>query len=177
MRKYYLIPLTDIDIYLNDISLKKMLAQTQPVLAQRENERIDILYSVSPLIGMPRELKEKYNRHIAETRKMYDEFQIPRFLIAYGTDICCAEEILTKRKIHSDYIAALEVREATFEKVREYYDSTNYREKIKNLFHIENVIDDPFGEFYEVEGYIEGKLSDKDVKGIFKGKIKIKKLF
>ena len=100
MKKYYLIPLTEEDIYLNGKSLESILDSLYPELLQREIDRINILYSVSPMIEMPTSVKQRYEQHNIETKKMYDEAQVPYYLIAYGNDRC-AEEILTKSKITS----------------------------------------------------------------------------
>lgn len=175
-REYYLIPLVDHDIYLNDISLINILKEKYPILAERENKRISILYSVSPLIAMPESVEQKYKVHNIETKIMYQELQVPQYLIAYKIEDCRAKEILTGKEISSRYEAALGIRSVTEEEVKKYYYDTNYEENIKNFFQIEKVLESPFDDLNEVEGYLIGKIGTQEVKGNFKGKIRIKKL-
>lgn len=178
MKKYYLIPLTEKDIYLNDKSLRSILDSLYPELLQREIDRINILYSVSPLIEMPTSVKQRYEQHNIETKKMYDEAQVPYYLIAYGNDRC-AEEILTKSKITSRYPAALGIRSVSKEKAEEYYASSNYETAICRIFNnndnsYKNSFD--FTDDYEIEGYIDGIIENQNIKGFFKGKARIKRL-
>lgn len=176
MNKYYLIPTTESDIYFNDKSLGNILEEYYPELFRREEERIDILYSTSPLISMPASERRRYNEHNAETKKMFDKKQVPQYLIAYGNDYY-AEEILTKIKITSKYPAALSIRSVSKEKVEEYYYSSNYKTKITNYFsNIKIISEIPFNDTYDFVGYVDGKIDGHSVTGSFKGKIKAKKL-
>lgn len=183
MKKYYLIPMTEKDIYLNNKSLGSILASSCPELSQMESERVDILYSVSPKLKMPINVEQKYKQHIIKTKKMYDESLVPYYLIAYG-DGKCVKELVTETEITSEYPAALEVRSVSKEEVKEYYTSSNYEAKIckffnkdskmdKNLF---NYVDTDENDNYEIEGYIDGIIENHDVKGNFIGRVKIKKL-
>lgn len=125
---------------------------------------------------MPRVVKEKYDLHNIETRKMYDEVGVPRYLIAYGTDKCVLE-LLTKSKITVKNSAALGIRSVSKEEAVDYYTMSTYNSKICNFFDIAENIDEnlfDFSDYYNFEGYIEGKINKQDEKGNFKGKIKIK---
>lgn len=180
MKKYYLVPIIDSEINLNGKSLRNILGASHPELVQREAERIGILYSVSPIVEMPISVKEKYKQHNVETKKMYEDAKVPYYLIAYGNDKC-AEEILTKAKITGKYPAALGVRSVSKEKAEEYYAASNYKEKIySHLNNGQNISDNnssfSFTDVYEIQGYIEGKIGEQDIKGIFNGKVKIKSL-
>lgn len=176
MEKYYLIPMTDRDIYIDDKSLCSILKESHPILMDREEERIDILYSTSPLVRMPITEEIRYKKHKEETKKMYHELQVPEYIIAYGNE-CEAREILTNAEIISRYLAALSIRGVTKEKAKEYYYINNYYEKIVNYFNNLSIINEtPFIDDYDFEGYIEGEIEGKDIKGNFKGKIKIKKI-
>jgi len=174
--QYYLIPITTTGIYFNGKELYEILKETYPELAQREEERINIIYSACPKIGITEIIKQKYNKHIHETKKIYNEKKVPQYLIAYGND-SCAEEILTKAKIQPKYAAALGVRNATEEEVCEYYHNSNYEINITNYFNnIKIVCKNPFIYTYDIDGYIEGNVNGQPIKGNFKGKIKTKKI-
>lgn len=176
MKKYYLIPMTENDIYLNGKSLRSILDSSHPELVQREIDRISILYSESPIIEMPEHLKKEYNDHNVKTKEMFDEAQIPYYLIAYGNDEC-AKEILTKNEITSKYPAALGIRKVSKEKAIEYYINSDYETKISKYFNNENIEKNPFSptDVYEIEGYLEGEFEKQNIAGNFKGKVKIKK--
>jgi len=178
MEKYYLIPMTDDDVYLGDKTLKSILDSSNHELVQREKERIDILYSVSPVFKMPEYIKRKYEEYCIETKRIYDKLQVPYYLIAYGNDES-AEEIVTKSKITPKYPAALGIRRVSKELAEEYYIIKNYKTKIERYFNcIDNICENYFGfnDTYEIEGYIEGKIGEKNVKGIFNGKVRVKRI-
>ena len=174
MKKYYLIPIIEDDIYLDGKPLRNILELLHPELVQREKKRIEILYSIPPIFEMPKIVKDKYEQHNIETKKMYEEAQVLEYLIAYGNDRC-AKEIFTNTKIKGKYSAALGIRSVSKEKAMEYYITSNYAEKIHKYFNnIENINNNSVTvtKFHNFEGYIEGKIENKDVKGYFKGKIK-----
>jgi len=103
---------------------------------------------------------------------MYDEAQVPCYLIAYGNDRC-AKKILTKAKITAEYPAALGVRSVSEEKAEEYYTDCNYEAKIYKYLDViqeANKNPFPFTNTYKFEGYIEGKIGNQD----FNGKLKLK---
>ena len=57
--------------------------------------------------------------------------------------------------------------------------TTDYKTKIERYFNcIDNICENYFGfnDTYEIEGYIEGKIGEKNVKGIFNGKVRVKRI-
>ena len=130
------------------------------------------------------ELKE-FDR---DTNKKYDKALVPKYLIAYGTDFC-AEEILTKYKIipNSPVLSfGIRSQRISIEKSEECFSKNNYEAKIvKYFYHEYKTYTNPFNhdipfncgnDSYEIEGYIDGAIGNSDVKGIFKGRVRIKKL-
>ena len=176
MKNFYLIPMV-IDcneLYIDGQSLKSFLPEE---IIESERKRIRIIYSTDITRKMPETVERKYEQHILETKELYERLQIPFYLIAYGNDRC-AREILTERKIKSKYPAALAVRRVSKEEIQEYFVSSNYEKKIYNLFNgIEkkNEVPFEFDDEMEVEGYIDGEIKKQKVKGMFKGKIRVKK--
>ena len=110
MYRYYLIPMLEKDISFNGIPLNQILKHKQPILIDREEERIDILYSTSPLVRMPLSEEIRYKKHNDDTKKMYHRLGVPYCIIAYGNEYE-AREILTDAKIVPEYKAALGIRE------------------------------------------------------------------
>lgn len=174
MKNYYLIPIKDNTIYINNKNLRSILEETYPELIQMEEERINILYSVSPLRPLTQKIKNEYNKHLEKTKKMYEALQIPQFLIIYGNE-SYAEEIVTKLKISFEYPSALAIRRKSKEEAENYFFNSNYINKInKYSNNLQNLFETYFQDDYEFEGYIEGKLDEQEIKGIFKGRIRKK---
>lgn len=176
IKSFYLIPITDSSIYLNNKPLRDILESSHPELIRREDERINILYSEG--LDMSESLEEEYEQYVINTKKLYDKMQVPEYLIAYGNDKH-AKEIITNSEITAEFSAALGCRRVSIEKAEKYYNDTDYETKIRKYFNYinetnENVLKS--NNIYEIEGYIEGKIKNKDIQGDFKGKIKIKKL-
>lgn len=172
MEKYYLIPMMENNVCFNDRSLRDILFEIYPIFSQRENDRINLLHSTSPLYEVPYSVQMKIKKHNAETRELYKKNNIPRYLIVKEKDDVI-EEILTKGKITSEcYIGQYEV---SFETAEEYYEGSNYAECILNFLATKDLVTekDPFNNKHNIAGYIEGTLDGKPIKGHFEGKIKI----
>ena len=138
MKKYYLIPMVlEKDLYIKDNSLFDILNSSYPELVRLEEARIRILYSISPLIDVPEDIKKKYNDHLVKTNMMYEQKNIPYYLIAYGSDKC-AKELITDTKITSKYDSALGIRSVSMEEINNYLINSHYEEKVLNLFNIKN---------------------------------------
>ncbi len=165
MRKYYLIPLTDRAIYLNEKPLETILKEKFPKLYKREEERIDILYSNGYDSEIPR---ERLDRHNEKTKEIYEKMQIPEYIIACGNDKS-AKEVITGIKLSGKYPAALGVRKTSKERLEEYYRTSNYSNKIINYINVIRNIND-------VAIFLEGNIDGKPVKGEFIGTIKVKKI-
>ena len=133
MKKYYLIPITEKCIYFKKTRLRDILKENYYDLYRKEIERIEILYSTDPNIDMPKEEKERYEAHLIKTKKLYEDMKIPQKLIAYG-DNDCVKEIVTKKKLKSEYDAALGIREASESEVLKYCLESDYYDKVINYF-------------------------------------------
>jgi len=69
-------------------------------------------------------------------------------------------EISTNTKTTADYPAALGVRSVSKQKAEEYYYSSNYAGKIQNFINDSKIVCElPFGYYYDIVGYIDGKLN------------------
>ena len=179
MNNYYLIPIPIFEGYIksNGQRLNEIIDLKYPILRDRENERIRILYSVSPLKEFPTEVRQKYYNYNNETVKILDSLNIPYYIIAYGNDNV-AKEILTGIKIESEFPAALGIRKTTKEKAEQYFNSTNYSDKIKTFSDVVEIVNaEPFVEYYDLNGYIEGTIDGKPLSGNFKGRIRTKQTF
>ena len=167
MKKYYLIPVIDDNVYLNEQLLKNILKTSYPKLIRREEKRIDILYSISLVIKMPKAVLKRYHNHNAKTKKIFDKLQIPPYLIAYGDDHF-AEEILTGSKIFPKYPTTLGVRSVSTLKAKEYYIESNYEIKIRNYFqNLENRKIIFFPDFHKEIECLENETS-QDIKRLIK---------
>ena len=121
--KYYLIPLVDTDIYYHCQSLRDILREKFPLLARREEQRIDILYSTRFYEPIP---KQELNAHNHETMLIYQKENIPMYLIAYGTDELSAHEIFSREVLLAKYPAALGIREVTKDSAEKYFKENDY---------------------------------------------------
>lgn len=178
--KYYLIPLVDTDIYYHCQSLRDILREKFPLLARREEQRIDILYSTRFYEPIP---KQELNAHNHETMLIYQKETIPMYLIAYGTDELSAHEIFSGEVLLAKYPAALGIREVTKDSAEKYFKENDYFNKISNFFKHVYVEDlskpifdqEPFSEVSEVKAYLNGQLDGKPFNGEFTGTLKLTK--
>lgn len=132
MKRYYLIPIFDENIYLNNKPLGSILQSIYPELIESKTEKNDVLYSYYPDYSMPEHLKMKYIKYLAEMQQLSDEIGIPYYLIAYGNDKK-AKEIITRTKIKPRYPNGLSIRSTTIEIANKYYVNNEYEEKVLNL--------------------------------------------
>lgn len=177
--KYYLIPLVDSDIYYHGESLKDILRESFPLLAKREEQRVDILYSTRIFDSIP---KKELDAHNYETKLMYQKENIPMYLIAYGDELK-AHEIVSGEVLSVKYPAALEIRKVTKDDAEKYFKENDYFNKISNYFRLLYIEDlsnaefneEPFSEECEVEAYLNGQLNNKPFNGKFIGTLKLTK--
>lgn len=185
-------PTKDDKIFWNNFCLADLLKKISPELMKMEDERIDILYSVSPVEHMPASVLEQYKEHLAATKKRYQELELPQYLIVCGNDTD-AYELITTNPIVPAYSAALGVRSVSFEEARKYFTESNYEEVVKNYFSAikKSFYDndsDPFSEHLNfnvlkidtkkedsIEVYLDGKIRGIPIKGSFEGIVKIKR--
>lgn len=183
-REYYLIPLKENDVYLNEVSLRDILEKIYPELAKMEEKRVDLIYSERIGTPMSESLKRKISCHKETTKRMYDKLQVPQFLIVYKTGDLSVKEIFTGKQLTSKYPAIFGIKNVSKETVIEYFKTTNYSKKMcKFILDVnEYFLTDGHGknqtiDLSEIDGYIEGKVDGIDIKGKFKGKIRIRNLF
>ena len=124
MEKYYLIPVTEYYIYIGDKTLRDILKNRYEELVQKEEERINILYSTSPVVKMPYSVQVKYNKHNEETSKRYEELCVPQYLIAYkkGRRI---REISTDTILFAKHSCHFDIREVSKEKALNYFENVH----------------------------------------------------
>lgn len=134
--KYYLISIALAnDIFFNGKSLKQLLEEFYPELYKRENERVNILYSVSPLVSLPPEVRKKYEAYVHETSEIYKRLEVPEYLIATGNDKKVIE-VCTHNKLVSKYDAALGIRSTTIDKTQKFFDSIDYNKCVSDFFKV-----------------------------------------
>ena len=172
MKKYYLIPITEYTIYVGDKSLRDILKINHKELVERENERINILYSTSPVVEMSPSEKLRYKKHNEETKRMYESLGVPEFVVAYKDDFF-TKELITGTILTSPHSINFNIRETSNDKVLDYLEESNYTKKINDFL---NGIkpEELYIEEYEADCYIEGTLNGKPVFGSFNGKVKVK---
>lgn len=178
--KYYLIPLTDQDIFCDNESLKEILKREFPDLSKKENQRVDIIYSTRYFERIP---INKLKMHNEETKLIYQRKNIPMYLIAYGNNESEAKEIVSGKKLHCKYPSALGIRETTKNEAEKYFNENDYYNKITNYFKqiYKNKLSnmqfnlEPFAETYQVEAYLDGKLDGEPFNGEFTGTLKLTK--
>lgn len=127
--------------------------------------------------------KDELIKHDNETKLMYQDKNIPMYLIAYGNNECEAQEIVSGKKLLGKYPACLGIREATKDEAEKYFNENDYFNSISNYFkHLSNselsniqLNSEPFTEVYEVEAYLDGKLDGKPYSGEFIGTLKLTK--
>ena len=157
MIKYYKIPITDTSLIFNSkYEPSEIIRLNYKDIYEIEVKGIDLL--ISDKINM-----EAYNKINEETNKLYQEHNIPRYLIAYQ-DTTIYEpnaiyepnkyyELATHRRLHFESVS---IREESFEKVKEYYNSINYKSALCHLF----------GLYYEelddqIKGFDEPKVKEE----------------
>lgn len=133
MKKIYLIPVGDQNIYCGDKSLKNILKESYPELFQREEHRLEILRSVHSVHSMSDFMRRRYITYAYETMKLFDRMRVPEYLIAVETEDG-VREILTGVELESHFPIALMVRDIGREDVEKYYVKTDYEEKVMNYF-------------------------------------------
>ena len=177
---YYLIPVIDQDILFEDENLKYILKREMPELSKKEDQRIDIIYSTRYFMPIP---KNELIEHNNKTKLMYQDKNIPMYLIAYGNNGYEAQEIVSGKKLLAKYKAALGIRRVTKEEAKKYFDENDYFNKISNYFNqiynneLSNIQlnSEPFLEAYEIEAYLDGKLNGKAFNGEFIGTLRLTK--
>lgn len=180
MRQYYLIPILESDVCFEGRSLHDITKDSYPIFTERENERISILYSSRWFEKIPESDMKKHQEHVAKTDLIYEEKQVPKFLIAVDDDNC-VKEILTGSVLSFRNGASCKMYTHSMIDVKNYYYSSNYCYKIGNYFRGVNIVNrDPFNVFYadmyDVDGYISGEINGRAIEGYFNGKINIRKL-
>lgn len=154
--RYYLIPVVDSYIGLDNESLKEIFDREFPKLAKREDERVDILYSID---------------------------NVPTYLVATGIDEFMAREVVTGKKLYSKCAGALGIRETTKEAAENYFINNDYFNKVSNYFEriygekAKNIKLDsePFAETYEGVAYLDGEIDGKPFSGKFTGTLRLSK--
>lgn len=127
MQKYYIIPVTDDTVLVDNKSLREILVETNPELYERDIERTNILKNT-----LPDSQKQILHKHDRKTIAMYVKKEIPTHIIAYGNDDY-AFEMITNRKITGKYPSSLSIREIPKERAELHFYKTYYGMKIANF--------------------------------------------
>lgn len=178
--KYYLIPVVDSEILCDGDSLREIFNDNFPVLAKRESERVDIIYSARIDTPIP---EAKLNAHTKKTSQMYAIENVPTYLVATGDDDFRAREIVTGKWLVAKYPAALGIREVSKESAEKYFNTHDYFNRVTNYFSYinegilksANLEDEPFVEVYEGTAYLNGELDGQQISGKFTGTLKLTK--
>ena len=133
MKKIYLIPVGDQNVYCGDKSLKNILKESYPELFQREEHRLEILRSVHSGHSMSNFMRKRYITYAYETMKLFDRMRVPEYLIAVETEDG-VREFLTGVELESYFPIAHTVRDISREDAEKYYVRTDYEEKVENYF-------------------------------------------
>lgn len=169
--KFYLIKLVSDDAFIDGKSLIDISREIMPSLAEREYQRVNILYSCDPNKPLPESIKRKYDEHVLRTQEVYDTLMLPYYLVTYedGKNL---KEFITGTVIKCD-----SPNEITRDKALEYLDN-NYQAKVMRYFGMiqdkkdtPKTLDQDF--ISGMELYIDGYIDGKPISGDFKGKIKI----
>ncbi len=122
--------------------------------------------------------KNELKEHNNKTKLMYQDKNIPMYLIAYGNNGYEAQEIVSGKKLLAKYKAALGIRRVTKEEAKKYFDENDYFNKISNYFNqiynneLSNIQlnSEPF-----LEAYLDGKLNGKPFNGKFVDTLRLTK--
>lgn len=175
---YYLIPILDSSILLDGISLKDILKKCFPELSKREEQRVHIIYSTRYFMPIPEKELKKHNE---KTKLIYDEKNVPMYLIAYGNNELEAREIVSGKCLLANYEAALGVNKVTKDCAMKYFNENDYFNKVSNYFtHLygEKITNteleqEAFPEVYTGAAYLDGEVDGTELKGKFTGTFKL----
>ena len=120
--------------------------------------------------------KNELIEHNNKTKLMYQDKNIPMYLIDYGNNGYEAQEIVSGKKLLAKYPVALGIRRITKDEAKKYLDENDYFNQIYNneLSNIQ-LNSEPFLEAYEIEAYLDGKLNGKAFNGEFIGTLRLTK--
>ncbi len=119
---YYLIPLFDRYTYLNDIRLDEMMRSSYPDLYNLEEEKARLYKETNNSL-------DRYYEVDKQVKCLYNSFNLPEYLICVEEN-GMMHELITNGVIKTRSIAELECHVVPFDIACEYYNYSNYNDKL-----------------------------------------------